>query len=268
MLAAIPGDSSGNHAPSASLNAAAIPETLIESELFGHVKGAFTGAMDPRSGRIRSAHQGALFLDEVGDLPLTTQVKLLRVIESNEVNPVGSDDSYHVDVRYFLLKDLEAMVESRSFRRDLYERLAGKVIRLPPLRERPEDILEIGRLFITELRLGPNLATEVDKIEEWLAGDEARHYPWYGNVRELQNALRNMVLGLPPGLRAYGDTQLPATSISAQKAIPRALVSGQMSMTELQLWYGRKMLAQHGGNYAAASRAMGIDRSTLKRWCP
>jgi len=267
MLAAIPGDESGQAAPSASLNAAAIPETLIESELFGHVKGAFTGAMESRSGRIRSAHLGALFLDEVGDLPLTTQVKLLRVIETNEVHPVGADESYHVDVRYIAAthKDLETMAETRRFRRDLYERLAGNVIRLPPLRARPNDVVAIGRAFIDRLNLGPNLDREVARIERWLAGDEARHYPWPGNVRELQNCLRNLVLGLPPGLRKDGGQKGGALGTD-DGDVPEAVLGGRAAMRDVQRWYAGKILKECGGNYAAAARQMRIDRSTLKRW--
>ena len=170
ILEGLPGGVNGERAAGASINAAALPSTLIESELFGHVRGAFTGAHESREGRIRSAHGGCLFLDEVGDLPTTTQVKLLRVIETNIVQPVGSDESFTVDVRYVAAthKDLERMVREKSFRQDLYERLAGKVIRLPPLRERTEDIIDIGHQFLSNLNLGEPMERERLRAMAWL----------------------------------------------------------------------------------------------------
>ncbi|MEM9489353.1 MAG: sigma-54 factor interaction domain-containing protein, partial [Myxococcota bacterium] len=134
---ATPGPHDGSPAPSAAINAAALPTTLVESELFGHIKGAFTGASETRVGRLRSSDSGCFFLDEVGDLPSTTQVKLLRVIETNDVFPLGSDVPTTVDVRYVAAthKDLESLVDKGEFRRDLFERLAGNIIRIPPLRD-------------------------------------------------------------------------------------------------------------------------------------
>lgn len=147
---ATPGGTDGAPAPMAAINAAAVPLTLVESALFGHIKGAFTGAQETRTGRLRTASGGSFFLDEVGDLPSTTQVKLLRVMETNEVFPLGSDSPETIDVRYIAAthKDLEAMVECKEFRRDLFQRMAGNVIRMPPLRDRPEDMIEIGTAFV------------------------------------------------------------------------------------------------------------------------
>ena len=136
FLDATPGPASGKAAPQSALNAAALPDTLVESELFGHAKGAFTGATEARLGRLRVAAGGSFFLDEVGDLPATTQVKLQRVMETNEISPLGSDTPEEAHVRYVAAthKDLNGMVERGEFRRDLYERLAGITLNIPPLR--------------------------------------------------------------------------------------------------------------------------------------
>jgi len=203
---ATPGPADGSAAPMAAINAAAVPDTLVESALFGHVKGAFTGAQETRTGWLRKASGGSFFLDEVGDLPSPTQVKLLRVMETNEVFPLGSDISEIVDVRYIAAthKDLETRVDRNEFRRDLFQRMAGNVIRMPPLRDRPEDMIEIGTAFIARY-LGDASVDHSRRIEAWLHSDGAVGYSWPGNVRELQNALRNMMLGLdagPGGVRA------------------------------------------------------------------
>ena len=258
---ATPGDMSGGPAPLAAINAAAVPDTLVESALFGHVKGAFTGAHDTRMGRLRTAHGGSFFLDEVGDLPSETQVKLLRVIETNEVFPVGSDSPEPVDVRYIAAthKDLEAMVENREFRRDLYQRLAGNIIRIPPLRDRPDDIIEIGLAFAKQYLDGPSPAG-LDAVVEWLHSPAARSYPWPGNVRELQNALRNILLGLDPGLievqrrTRVGDVRLPTMVRDATA-----------SMQDASDWYLRYVLDHCEGNFTRAARILGIDRSTVRR---
>jgi len=261
MQDAAPGPADGTPAPRAAINAAAIPETLVESELFGHVKGAFTGAGETRAGRLRSADGGTLFLDEVGDLPSTTQVKLLRVIESNEVTPVGSDQAFTVDVRYIAAthRDLEGMVARDTFRRDLFERLAGNVLRIPPLRERPEDILEIGRGLAAGYIADESAPRRV-AIDAWLRSREARLHPWPGNVRELQNALRNLVLGLDPGLRR-GEGAPPHARLGAPDAIRRF----EAPLAEVEAWYARGVVERTAGNLSRAARALEVDRATLRR---
>ncbi len=263
MQEAAPGAADGSPAPRSAINAAAIPETLVESELFGHVKGAFTGASDTRTGRLRSADGGTLFLDEVGDLPSTTQVKLLRVIESNEVTPVGSDEPFTVDVRYIAAthRDLEGMVARGSFRRDLFERLAGNVLRIPPLRERPEDIVEIGRGLAAGY-IPDESAPRRAAIDAWLRSREARVHPWPGNVRELQNALRNLALGLDPGLRR---PDAPAASAPARLGAPEAIRRFEAPLDEVESWYARGVVERAGGNLSRAARALEIDRATLRR---
>ncbi len=259
---AAPGPADGGRAPMATINAAAVPDTLVESALFGHVKGAFTGAQDTRKGRLRIAHGGTFFLDEVGDLPSETQVKLLRVIETNEVFPLGSDAPEPVEVRYIAAthKDLEAMVEAREFRRDLYQRLAGNIIRIPSLRERPDDVLEIGLGFVrTYLGDGPSPAG-LDAVVDWLHSPVARTYTWPGNVRELQNALRNILLGLDPGLV---DTGRRATVSDVR--LPAAVRDATASMQDASDWYLRYVLDHCDGNLTRASRILGIDRSTVRR---
>lgn len=267
MMAATPGDPDGNAAPSAAINAAAIPDALVESELFGHIKGSFTGATETRSGRIRSADGGAFFLDEVGDLPRTTQVKLLRVIETDEVYPVGSDGSHRADVRYIAAthKDLESMTEGGDFRRDLFERLAGNVIRIAPLRDRPEDVTKIGETFIRRYLSEKTHRERIAHIDSWLSSREARNYNWPGNVRELQNALRNMILGLPPGLKTgnYGGPTL-GTGI-ANSEVPHAIVGCTASLEAVEDWYIHRVLEQSDNNYSQSARILGLDRSTVKR---
>jgi two-component system response regulator HydG len=258
---ATPGDAGGGMAPSAAINAAAIPDALVESELFGHVKGAFTGASDTRAGRLRSAHGGSFFLDEVGDLPTTTQVKLLRVIETDEVFPVGSDTAHPADVRYIAAthKDLEAMVRSGDFRRDLFERLAGNVIRIPPLRDRPEDIQEIGEHFVRDY-LGEQ--HELGPIGDWLSSRAARSYAWPGNVRELQNALRNLMLGLAPELGHESTASRPDRGTDA---VPASVRARSATMESVEQWYLHAVLDSQGGNLSQAARVLGLDRSTVRR---
>ena len=261
---ATPGGNNGTPAPSAAVNAAALPETLIESELFGHIRGAFTGATDARSGRIRSANGGCFFLDEIGDLEMHTQVKLLRVIESNEVSPLGADAVHPVDVRYVAAthRDLAKLVDDGRFRRDLHQRVAGIIIRIPPLRERPEDIVDIGRAFAArylddKLRRG-------EAIDRWLKAAARTSYPWPGNVRELQNALRNLLLGLDAGLAE--DAEHPPPEVTGPGAqVPPRVVRRIATMREVEDWYIAEVLAAEDGNFAAAARRLELDRSTVRR---
>ncbi len=256
-----PGDATGSPAPSAALNAAAIPEPLVESELFGHVRGAFTGATSDRPGRLRSAAGGCFFLDEVGDLPPTAQAKLLRVMETNRVSPVGSDRESDADVRYVAAthRDLDAMVEAGAFRRDLQQRLAGVVIAIPPLRDRPEDIAAIGMAFVAGQVPGDHR-----HIARFLASDAARRYAWPGNVRELDNALRNLMLGLEPGIADATRGSAPNRHSQPEDVDPR-VAAGTATLGETTAWYVRRALEAHDGNMAATARALGVDRATVKR---
>ncbi len=254
------GDDKGHRAPTGAINAASLPESLLASELFGHVRGAFTGATHDRPGRLRAAQGGSFFLDEVGDLPETTQVNLLRVIETDEVSPLGSEQTYPVKLRYIAAthKNLLQMVENGRFRQDLYERLAGLVIHLPPLRERPEDIPEIGEAFMS--RYVPKEAPARQAAHAYLQRVCREERAWVGNVRELQNQLRSVLLGLPA--EAGG---LQATAVRANSAMPIAIAEARASMDELQFWYAQRVVDAHAGNLAQASRVLQIDRSTLAR---
>lgn len=261
FLDSTPGAADGKGAPQSALNAAAIPDTLVESELFGHAKGAFTGATEDRLGRLRVAAGGAFFLDEVGDLPSTTQVKLLRVMETNEIYPVGSDSAHQADVRYVAAthKNLQAMVDRGEFRRDLFGRLAGITIRIPPLRDRPEDIEEIGMGFVERYVGERPGTTETSPVLRWLRSNEARNYHWPGNVRELQNALRNLLLGLPPGLAATTSTRPVA------EGLPAAIARGESTLERVEEWYVAKVLSDANNNLTQAAQTLGVNRSTLRR---
>jgi transcriptional regulator with PAS, ATPase and Fis domain len=264
-----PGPSDGSPAPGNAINAAAIPDTLVESELFGHVKGAFTGATDARAGRLRSADGGCFFLDEIGDLPFTTQVKLLRVMETNEVYPVGSDTPYSVEVRYVAAthKDLEELVEAQEFRRDLFQRIAGSVIRVPPLRERPEDIVEIGLAFVQAYLPDSVHDDHLEAIDRWLRSSAARSYSWPGNVRELQNALRDLLLGLEPELSGDSSTAR-ARPGGDDSDLPETIRECEAPLQEVSDWYLQRVLEHVGGNYTQAARILGVDRSTVRRRAP
>jgi DNA-binding NtrC family response regulator len=260
ILAGTPGDDKGAPAPTSAINAAAVPDTLVESALFGHVKGAFTGAQETRIGHLRSANGGSLFLDEVGDLPSTTQIKLLRVIETNEVYALGSDEPHRAELRYVAAthKNLEQMVDDGAFRRDLYQRLAGHVIRIPPLRERPDDMVEIGIEFVRSYLGDRDHDSLVARIETWLHSDEARDYAWPGNVRELQNALRSLMLGLGAGVE-----RPPSPPIDP--SLPPQFRGCEATMEAVSDWYLRRVLAHCDDNYTRAAKILEVDRSTVRR---
>ncbi len=245
-------------APSAQLNAAAVSPSLVAAELFGHVKGAFTGASRSRDGHLRAADGGTIFLDEIGDLPLITQVKLLRVMETNELLPVGADVSVRVDVRYVAAthRDVDAMVERNEFRRDLYERLAGVELYVPPLRERPTDIVDIG-LSMVRAYVGddPNERL-VDDAERWLRSAEVQRHAWRGNVRELRNALRSHMLGLEP--------RLSQATKAAAHTLP-AITANSATLRQASDWYLQKVVASCNGNLTQAAIVLAVDRTTLRR---
>ena len=191
-----------NQAPFLVINCAAIPETLLESELFGHERGAFTGADRQRIGKFEQCHTGTLFLDEVGDMPLGTQAKILRLLQEKQFERVGGNETLTVDVHILAAtnQNLEAMIEAGKFRRDLYYRLRGMTIHLPPLRERIDDIPELAHYFM--FRFNRQLGTSVQSISPE-ALELMQNYSWPGNVRELQNVLReSLVASTGPTLLA------------------------------------------------------------------
>jgi DNA-binding NtrC family response regulator len=178
--------------PFVAINCAAIPDTLLETELFGHEKGAFTGAAARKPGRFELAHRGTLFLDEIGDLPLGLQAKILRALEEKRFERVGGTQSLHVDVRVVAAtnRQLKAAVAAKQFREDLYFRLSVFPISIPPLRERPGDIATLARHFVDKFSRDLNKKVHVASA----ALEELQSYPWPGNVRELQNCIERAVI--------------------------------------------------------------------------
>lgn len=248
------------HGPFVALNCAALPGALLESELFGYVEGAFTGARrGGQPGKFELAHQGTIFLDEIGDMPLTAQVALLRVLQEKEIIRVGDTKAQKIDVRVIAAthKDLKQLVESHSFRLDLFYRLKVVSIELPPLRERLEDIRELVPYFIekTCTLLGrPLLAVDEEVYSYFFA------HSWPGNVRELENCIESMV-GMADG-RILTVDDLPmeireGSRIDVQDAQP--LLTRQARQTIINT------LAQTHGKIAPAARLLGIGRNTLYR---
>jgi len=188
--------------PFLAINCAAIPETLLESELFGHEKGAFTGAERQRIGKFEQCHRGTILLDEVGDMPLATQAKMLRLLQDGQFQRVGGNETLTVDVRIIAAtnQNLDAMIADNRFRRDLYYRIRDVTLHLPPLREREDDIAELAHYFL--FRLNRQLGTAVQTISSEALELLERH-PWPGNIRELQSVLREALIV------ATGPTLLP-----------------------------------------------------------
>ncbi|MEI6233260.1 MAG: sigma 54-interacting transcriptional regulator [Planctomycetota bacterium] len=268
-----PGIAEVQHPPTAAVNAAAFPENLVESELFGHVRGAFTGAVAERPGRIKLANRGTFFLDEVGDLPLPTQAKLLRVIETDRLIPVGSDKEVDLDVRYIAAtsKDVDEMIGKHLFRRDLHQRLAGVELNVPPLRERPEDIVHIAEAFVTKIRdqnrgkheAFSSLASRIGSVQERVRSVEFQSYPWPGNVRELENTIRTLILN--PEMRKTVKPAAPVESKTSSGRIPTEIEKGQASLADVKRWYTGHVLALNDNNLTHTAKRLDIDRSTLKR---
>jgi two-component system response regulator HydG len=245
-----------------ALNCAALSEGILESELFGHEKGAFTGAVSSRKGRFEHADGGTLFLDEVGDMPMATQIKLLRVIENREIVRVGSNDPRRVDVRLISAshRNLDDLVAKGQFREDLYFRLKVVRITLPPLRDRREDIPLLVSHYLR--RLAEEHGKPVRGVApEALAALSA--YAWPGNVRELINALETMVV-LSQG-ETLGLDDLPPEIRPAQPAAPAAGLAAGMSLQDAERALIERTLETSGGNRQQAAEMLGIGERTLYR---
>ena len=248
--------------PFVTVNMAAVPHHLVESELFGHVKGAFTGATDSRIGRFQAADKGTIFIDEIGDFAIESQAKLLRVLENRVVTPIGSNDDREVNVRVVAAtsRNLEKMVWAEEFREDLYYRLNVIALHLPPLRERREDIPLLVNHFMTELHfsLGRPLLRIDPELREYL-----EIHGWPGNVRQLRNCLESMVV------LARGDT-LTMVDLPAMVERP-PLVNGDVqippgtSLERLEREAVERALAAHSGNRTRAAKSLGISVRTLQR---
>lgn len=257
--------------PFIALNCAAIPETLQESELFGHEKGAFTGAQSRRAGRFEQAHGGTLFLDEVGELSLSLQAKLLRALQERSFYRVGGSAQIDVDVRIIAAthRDLNAMVREGEFREDLYYRLAVFELSVPPLHQRGNDLMQLTHHFINQLAAHHQIGT-VTITDEALARISA--YGWPGNVRELRNAIERAVVLADNGKIQVEDlperiqditvpTSVTPTTTPAEPAPPPA----KETLSEMERRRILEAMQETGGNVSEVVRRLGIPRSTLYR---
>jgi anaerobic nitric oxide reductase transcription regulator len=265
--------------PLISLNCAALPEMLVESELFGHVKGAFSGAVNGRSGKFELADGGTIFLDEVGELPLPVQSKLLRVLQSGQLQRVGSDQEHHVDVRIIAAtnRDLAEEVRSGRFRADLYHRLSVYPLLVPPLRERGRDVLLLAGYFLEEnrARMGLRSLRVNSDAQKRLLG-----YPWPGNVRELEHLISRAVLkslslqaerpriltidAQALGLEEEAVTVQPQAPVASQTlAEPGITLKAAVDAYQKQLI--GQALGRHQGKWVEVAREMGVDRANMNR---
>lgn len=250
--------------PFIPINCAAIPETLLESELFGHVKGAFTDAKGDKAGLFEEAAGGILFLDEISELPLNLQAKLLRVLQDKEVRRIGAGKSIKVDVRVITASnlDLSEEVKQRKFRQDLFYRLNVLHIQVPPLRERRDDILPLAHHFLKKFQ--QEAAKPIKGFNESVLA-LFLDYSWPGNVRELENAVERAVILAQGDQITLGD--LPSTLASSREdysTLEKAL-DRQLSLEQLEQEYIARILEQAGGNKYKAAQILGIDRKTLYR---
>ena len=247
-----------------AVNCAAIPSNLLESELFGHERGAFSGATARHLGKFEQAQGGTLLLDEMGDMPMELQSKLLRVLESREVERLGGTAPVKLDVRVLAAthQDLQARVKDGRFRQDLYFRLSVFPLRVPPLRDRPEDVLPLARAFAAELR-GPGTELEVDAA----ALEALRRHRWPGNVRELRNFVERVSLLQREGALRIGAEEARLLEPAPETGGVAGL--GDRGYRELVEDFERALvreaLARCGGNVAAAARLLKVDRGNLFR---
>jgi transcriptional regulator with PAS, ATPase and Fis domain len=244
-----------------AINCAAIPATLLESELFGHERGAFTDAHATKTGLIEEAHGGTLFLDEIGHLPLPLQGKLLRTLEERSIRRLGANETRWVDVRIVAAThvNLERAVEAGEFREDLFYRLNVVALRLPALRERGDDLLLLAEYFVDSLarRYGlrvPPLTAAVRTA--------VRHHDWPGNVRELRHAIERALLLSPPG---HLDPSELGIDGSAGETGTGGVIPFPATLRDVERAAVRAALTLHEGNKSAAARALNISRTRLQR---
>jgi len=259
--------------PFVTLNCAAVPAELIESELFGHEKGSFTGAVQRHTGKFEQAHRGTLFLDEIGDMPVGMQAKLLRVLEEGEVERIGADKPTSVDVRVVVAthRNLEKLVESGAFRRDLYHRVVVFPVQLPPLRDRREDLPALVDHFVQQVSAqnGWKPATFAAEAITLL-----QQYAWPGNIRELRNVVERLLL-LAGNEVGIGDVRmaLPSTHAIPSEAL-KSLAgdgAGNQPLAQRVLTFERAQvldeLERHGRQITQTARALGLERSHLYKKC-
>ena len=254
--------------PFVAVNCAAIPESLIESELFGHIKGSFTGAVQDRAGYFQQANRGTIFLDEISELPLGIQVKLLRLLQEREFYPVGAQNPVKVDVRIIVAsnRSLEQMVKDSKFREDLYYRINVVHLDLPPLRDREQDLQELVVHFqnIFSRKFNKQISFSLGAI------DAFRHYPWPGNVRELENTLESIFALLPEGVVEFCDLPPKIINYKKEGSAPTVAAANESSLDFLTA--GRKfeadviLKALQESNFVQtkAAKLLGITRRMLK----
>ena len=244
--------------PMVALNCAAIPETLLESELFGYERGAFTGAVKQTRGKIETADGGTLFLDEIGDMPLTLQAKLLRFLQERVIERIGGRELIQVDVRIIAAthRDLKAAMQQKAFREDLYYRISEVAVQIPPLRERGADAVLIANYLLLiackrhgkpALKLGPDAIAAIER------------YPWPGNVRELENKVNAAAIMTEGKLVTAEDLSLEAPATEAETGIAPLREVRQKAETEAV----QRALAVTGGNVSKAAELLGVTRPTL-----
>ena len=250
------------------VNVAALSRELVESELFGHEKGSFSGALRLRKGRFEMADEGTLFLDEIGEMPLDMQVKLLRVLQERELERVGGNDTLPVNIRLICAtnKDLKAMCEEGSFREDLFYRINVVKIRIPPLRERKEDIVFLAEHFLRKYSSRYNLNKQFS--ENFIKG--LLSYDWPGNIRELENAIEGAVVRTPSDVIEYSQLPEEITGSSPQEAIVHTQTLDSkfdegLPLEIIEKKYVLSELERLGGNKTKAAKSLGIGLKTLYR---
>jgi len=240
-----------------TINCGAIPENLLESELFGHVKGAFTGAVATRAGKFQSANSGTLFLDEIGELPLALQVKLLRALEEKIIYKVGDNRGEPVDIRVIAASNrvLEDEVKSNRFREDLYYRLNVVALKLPPLRDRGEDLAVLGKFFLHKCTQEFNSKVRAFTPAAIIA---MKKYAWPGNVRELENRIKKAVVLTDRPLIGAEDLDLKPENLDPILPLAQA-------KEEFQKRYINEVLEQNNGNRTKTAKDLGVDPRTIFR---
>jgi DNA-binding NtrC family response regulator len=258
--------------PFVTLNCAAVPSELIESELFGHEKGSFTGAAQRHTGKFEQAHRGTLFLDEIGDMPLAMQAKLLRVLEEGEVERIGAGKPTAVDVRVVVAthRNLEQLVESGGFRRDLYHRVVVFPLELPPLRQRREDLPALVEHFVRQVSAQNGWKPAAFTADALAALQE---YAWPGNIRELRNVVERMLL-LAGGEIGADDVRLALPAAHAVKSVTTASgaegdANGPLAQRVLVFERAQVLaeLERHGRQITQTAKALGLERSHLYKKC-
>ena len=256
-----------SHKSIIEVNCAAIPEDLIESELFGHEKGAFTGASTMRKGKFDAAHEGTIFLDEIGDMSLKAQSKTLRILQEQKFERVGGTKTIHVDVRVIAAtnKDLEAEIEKGTFRDDLYFRLNVIPIRVPPLRERVEDIPALAKEFVSEFSLATNIEAKTISGE---AISMLQQYNWPGNVRELKNLIERLMIMVRGNRIEAKDIPPPYNrSCNIKTGVEYSLVTDSLkeAKSQFEKAFIEAKLQQFNANISQTAEAIGIERSNLHK---